>query len=164
MVWPKSGSITSSDTSSIRSTSAIEVAGISGRLRRFREQPCRQHHERGLADSDAWMLRPISVIQRREPYDLGAEQQRRHDQRDAETANTISAERADQPWRQERHRDQHHKGRQQKQYVAVEEVKRIEPDPCCHRRTRRQRQNDAAQHQRDNRREQQAVDASTTTR
>jgi hypothetical protein len=42
--------------------------------------------------------------------------------------------------------------------VPVEEVERVEPDPDRHRRARRQRQDDASQHQRDQRRQLQAVD------
>ena len=82
MVWPKSGSITNSDTSVSSSTSAIEVAGISGRLRRFRKQPRRHHDESGLCgfgslDVDADQRDPASRA-----LHLWAEQQRRHDQRD----------------------------------------------------------------------------------
>ena len=71
MVWPKSGSITSSDTSVINSTSAIEVAGISGRFADFANSHAAITTKAGLADSDAWILTPISVIQRREPLTSG---------------------------------------------------------------------------------------------
>ena len=156
MVWPKSGSITKSDTSISSSPSAIDVAGISGRRANSANSHAAITTKAGLADSDAWMLMPIRVIQRREPLTSGPNssvatistmRDREHDQRGA----------ADLPRRQERHADQHDEGRQQEQHVAVEEVERIEPDPGRHRRTRRQRKNDAAQHQRNDRRQQQAV-------
>ena len=109
------------------------------------------------------MLTPSSVIQRREPFTSGpntsvatisAIADREHDQRGA----------ADLPRRQERHADQHHERRQQEHHVAVEEVERIEPDPGRHRRARRQRQDDAAQDQRDDRGQQRACPRSTTSR
>src|SRR6266478_4672191 len=130
MVWPKSGSSTNSDTSIINSTSAIEVAGISGRRADSANSHAAITTKAGLADSDAWMLTPIRVIQRGAP---------------------------NLPRRQERHPDQHDEGRQQKQHMAVEEVKRVEPDPGRYRRARRQRKNEAAQHQRDDRRQQRAI-------
>ena len=157
MVWPKSGSSTSSDTSVISSISAIEVAGISGRLVDSANSHAASTTKAGLADSEAWMLTPIRVIQRREPLTSGpissvatisTMRDREHDQRGA----------ADLPRRQERHPDQHDKGRQQEQDVAVEEVKRIEPDAGRHRRTGRERKDNAGQHQRDDRRQLQAVD------
>ena len=157
MVWPKSGSITNSDTSVSSSPSAIEVAGISGRRADSANSHAASTTKAGFADSEAWMLMPSSVIQRREPLTSGPNSSvatistiadREHDQRGA----------PDLPRRQERHADQHDEGRQQEQHVAVEEVERIEPDPGRHRRTGRQRQDDAAQHQRDDRRQQQAVD------
>ena len=157
MVWPKSGSITSSDTSVSSSTSAIEVAGISGRLVNSANSHAASTTKAGLADSEAWMLTPISVIQRREPLTSGPNSSVATISA-IETANTNSAAAADLPRRQERHPDQHDEGRQQEQHVPVEEVERIEPDPGRHRRARRQRQDDAAQHQRDDRRQQQAVD------
>ena len=103
MVWPKSGSITSSDTSVSSSTSAIEVAGISGRRADSANSHAASTTKAGLADSEAWMLTPIRVIQRREPLTSGpissvatisAIADREHDQRGA----------ADLPRRQERHR------------------------------------------------------------
>ena len=71
MVWPKSGSITRSDTSVISSTSAIEVAGISGRFVDSANSHAAMTTKAGFADSEAWMLTPISVIQRREPFTSG---------------------------------------------------------------------------------------------
>ena len=71
MVWPKSGSITNSDTSINSSTIAIEVAGISGRLVDSANSHAAITTKAGLADSEAWMLTPISVIQRREPFTSG---------------------------------------------------------------------------------------------
>jgi hypothetical protein len=68
MVWPKSGSITSSATSINSSAIAIEVAGISGRLVDSANSHAAITTKAGLADSEAWMLRPSSVIQRREPF------------------------------------------------------------------------------------------------
>ena len=102
MVWPKSGSITNSDTSVINSASAIEVAGISGRPRRFRKQPRRQHHEGGLRG-----LGGLDVdTEQRDPapraLHLRADQQRRHDQRDRDREYDQRAA-ADLPRRQERH-------------------------------------------------------------
>ena len=82
MVWPKSGSITSSDTSVSNSTIAIDVAGISGRLVDSANSHAAITTKAGLADSEAWMLTPSSVIQRRDPFTSGAERQRRHDQQD----------------------------------------------------------------------------------
>ena len=71
MVWPKSGSITSSATSVSSSTIAIEVAGISGRLVDSANSHAAMTTKAGLADSEAWMLTPSSVIQRREPFTSG---------------------------------------------------------------------------------------------
>src|SRR4051812_39274464 len=71
MVWPKSGSITSSDTTISNSTIAIEVAGISGRLVDSANSHAAITTKAGLADSEAWMLTPSSVIQRREPFTSG---------------------------------------------------------------------------------------------
>ena len=71
MVWPKSGSITRSDTSVISSASAIEVAGISGRRADSANSQAASTTKAGLADSEAWMLTPSSVIQRREPLTSG---------------------------------------------------------------------------------------------
>ena len=71
MVWPKSGSITSSDTRVRSSTSAIEVAGISGRRADSANSQAASTTKAGLADSDAWMLTPIRVIQRRAPLTSG---------------------------------------------------------------------------------------------
>ena len=71
MVWPKSGSITNSDTSVSSSTSAIEVAGISGRPVDSANSHAASTTKAGLADSEAWMLTPSSVIQRREPFTSG---------------------------------------------------------------------------------------------
>ena len=71
MVWPKSGSITSSETSIISRTSAIEVAGISGRRVDSANSQAASTTKAGLADSEAWMLTPIRVIQRREPLTSG---------------------------------------------------------------------------------------------
>ena len=163
MVWPKSGSITSSDTSDIRSTSAIEVAGISGRFVDSANSQAAITTKAGFADSEAWMLTPSSVIQRREPFTSGpnssvatisAIADREHEQRGT----------ADLARRQERDADHHHERRQQEHHVAVEEVERIEPDPGRHRRARRQRQDDAAQDQRDDRGQQRACPRSTTSR
>ena len=71
MVWPKSGSITSSETSISSSASAIEVAGISGRRVDSANSHAATTTKAGLADSEAWILTPISVIQRREPLTSG---------------------------------------------------------------------------------------------
>ena len=68
MVWPKSGSITSSATSVSSSTIAIDVAGISGRLVDSANSHAAITTKAGFADSEAWMLTPSSVIQRREPF------------------------------------------------------------------------------------------------
>src|SRR5216684_2541618 len=92
MVWPKSGSITNSDTSIIRSTSAIEVAGISGRLVDSANSHAAITTKAGFADSEAWMLRPSSVIQRREPLTSGPINSVATIST-IETANTISAAR-----------------------------------------------------------------------
>ena len=157
MVWPKSGSSTSSATSVSSSASAIEVAGISGRRADSANSHAASTTKAGLADSEAWMLMPISVIQRREPLTSGPNSSVATISTTL-TANTISARAADLPRRQEGDADQHDEGRQQEQHVAVEEVEGIEPDPGRDRRTGRQRQDHAAQHQRDDRRQQQAVD------
>ena len=71
MVWPKSGSTTSSATSVSSKASAIDVAGISGRRVDSANSHAASTTNAGLADSDAWMLTPISVIQRREPLTSG---------------------------------------------------------------------------------------------
>ena len=157
MVWPKSGSITNSDTSVISSTSAIEVAGISGRRVDSANSHAASTTKAGLADSEAWMLTPISVIQRREPLTSGPISSVATISA-IETANTISAVRRICRGDRNDTADHHDEGRQQEQHMAVEEVERIEPDPGRHRRARRQRQDDAGQHQRDDRRQLQAVD------
>src|SRR5262249_4842676 len=90
MVWPKSGSITSSETSISSSTSAIEVAGISGFLVDSANSQAATTTKAGLADSEAWMLRPSSVIQRREPFTSGPSK-RVATIRMIESTNTISA-------------------------------------------------------------------------
>ena len=90
MVWPKSGSITNSEISVISSTSAIEVAGISGRRVDSANSHAASTTKAGLADSDAWMLTPISVIQRREPLTSGPISSVATISA-IETANTISA-------------------------------------------------------------------------
>ena len=53
MVWPKSGSITRSETSIIRRTSAMEVAGISGFLADSANSHAATTTKAGLADSEA---------------------------------------------------------------------------------------------------------------
>src|SRR4029077_20100222 len=53
------------------STSAIEVAGISGRFVDSANSQAAITTKAGLADSEAWMLTPTSVIQRREPFTSG---------------------------------------------------------------------------------------------
>ena len=53
MVWPKSGSITKSDTSIMSSTSAIEVAGISGRRADSANSQAAITTKEGLAASEA---------------------------------------------------------------------------------------------------------------
>ena len=163
MVWPKSGSITSSETSISNSTSAIEVAGISGRRADSANSHAASTTKAGLADSEAWMLTPIRVIQRRAPLTSGPISSVATIST-IETANTISAlrricrgDRNDTPI-------MHDEGGQQEQHVAVEEVEGIEPDPGRHRRARRQRQDDAAQHQRDDRRRAAGGRPSTTIR
>jgi len=102
------------------------------------------------------MLRPISVIQRREPLTSGPT-------RSVATISTILTAKTISAARRICRGDRNDtpistmKDGNRNKHVAVEEVKRIEPDPCCHRRTGRQRKNDAAKHQHDNRRKQQAV-------
>ena len=71
MVWPKSGSITSSATSISSIDSAIVVAGISGRLVNSANSHAAITTKAGFADSEAWIFTPISVIQRREPLTSG---------------------------------------------------------------------------------------------
>src|ERR1700749_1003870 len=90
MVWPKSGSITSSDTSINNSAIAIEVAGISGRRADSANSQAATTTKAGLADSEAWMLRPSKVIQRREPLTSGPSNSVATIST-TETANTISA-------------------------------------------------------------------------
>ena len=92
MVWPKSGSITRSDTSVSNSTIAIEVAGISGRLVDSANSHAAITTKAGLADSEAWMLTPSSVIQRREPF-TSAPNASVATIRRIETTNTSSASR-----------------------------------------------------------------------
>ena len=158
MVWPKSGSITRSATSISSSTSAIEVAGISGRLVDSANSQAATTTKAGLADSEAWMLTPSSVIQRREPFTsapnssvatISDDADREHDQRAC--GGSACGDRKETA-------DQHDEGRQQEQHVPAEEMEGIEPDPGRHRRARRQRQDDAAQHQREDRGQQQLVD------
>ena len=67
MVWPKSGSITNSATSINSSVIAIVVAGISGRLVNSANSHAAITTKAGLANSEAWILTPSRVIQRREP-------------------------------------------------------------------------------------------------
>ncbi len=55
MVWPKSGSITNSDTSISNSTIAIDVAGISGRFVDSANSHAAITTKAGLADSEAWI-------------------------------------------------------------------------------------------------------------
>src|SRR4051812_37074278 len=71
MVCPKSGSITRSATSISSSASAIVVAGISGRLVDSANSHAAITTKAGFADSEAWMLTPSKVIQRREPLTSG---------------------------------------------------------------------------------------------
>jgi hypothetical protein len=71
MVWPKSGSMTSSATSVSNRPSAIEVAGISGRRADSANSQAAITTKDGFATSEAWMLIPINVIQRREPLTSG---------------------------------------------------------------------------------------------
>ena len=157
MVWPKSGCITSSATSVSSSPSAIEVAGISGRRADSANSHAASTTKAGLADSEAWMLMPISVIQRRDPLTSGPTSSVATIST-TETANTISAaRRICRGDRKETPISTTIDGSRQ-QHMAVEEVERIEPDPGRHRRTGRQRQDNAAQDQRDDRRQQQAVD------
>ena len=115
-----------------------------------------------MANSEAWILTPIRVIQRREPLTSGPSSSVATISAML-TTNTMNAVRLicgdknDTPISTI-------KGRQQEQDVAVEEVKRVEPDAGRHRRTGRQRQNDAAQDQREHRRQLQAIEPSTTSR
>ena len=157
MVWPKSGSITSSDTSSSSSISAIDVAGISGRRADSANSHAAITTNAGLAEFGSLDIDADQGDPAPRALDLGTEQQCRHDQHDRDREYDQRGA-AYLPRRQERHPDHHDDGRQQKQHMAVEEVERIEPDPCRHRRAGRQRKNDAGQHQRDDRRELQAVD------
>ena len=157
MVWPKSGSITNSDTSVSSSASAIEVAGISGRRADSANSHAASTTKAGLADFGRLDVDADQRDPAPRALDLGTDQQRRHDQHDRDREHDQRGA-PDLPRRQERDADHHDEGRQQEQHMAVEEVERIEPDPGRHRRAGRQRQDDAAQHQRDDRRQQQAVD------
>ena len=71
MVWPKSGSSTSSVTSPNSSVSAIEVAGISGLRADSEKSHAANTTKAGFADSEAWMLTPRIVIQRFAPLTSG---------------------------------------------------------------------------------------------
>ena len=92
MVWPKSGCSTNSATSVSSSPSANEVAGISGRRADSANSHAASTTKAGLADSEAWMLMPIRVIQRREPLTSGPNSSVATIST-TETANTISAAR-----------------------------------------------------------------------
>jgi len=126
------------------SASAIDVAGISGR-RVDSANATPAAPERRLGGFGAWMLRPIRVNPAPRTLDLGAEQQRRHDQHDM-TANTISGCGESDAATGTTPRSSAMKTAQ-KQHMPVEEVKRIEPDPGCHRWTGGERKDDAGQHQ-----------------
>ena len=161
MVWPKSGSITSSATSISSIASAIEVAGISGRFVDSANSHAATTTKAGFAefgglDVDAEQRDPASGA-----LDLGAEQQRRHDQRDADRKHDQRGA-ADLLGRQEGNADQHDEGRQQEQHVTAEEMEGIKPDPRRHRRACRQRQDHAGQHQREDRGQSAACRRSTT--
>ncbi len=157
MVWPKSGCSTSPVTTTSSSPSAMVLAGISGRRADLAEQPGDQDHEGGLEE-----LRRLDVdAEDDDPapraLDLGAVDQRRHDQREADDEH-HQRDPADVARRQERGREQHGERRDQVQHVAVDEIERLEPEPRRDRRARRQRQHDAGQHEREHRRQHQPVD------
>ena len=90
MVWPKSGSITSKVTSSSKMPTAIELAGISGRRADSENSQAASTTNAGLADSEAWILTPRMVIQRREPFTSGPNSSVAMISA-TETANTTSA-------------------------------------------------------------------------
>ena len=126
-------------------------------LGRFRKQPGRDDDEGGLCgfrglDVDADQRDPAPRA-----LHFRSEQECRHDQRDAHEKHDQRGA-ADLLGRQEGDADQHDDGGQQEQHVAAEEVKGIEPDAGRHRRARRQRQDDAGQHQRQDRGQQRLVD------
>ena len=93
------------------------------------------------------MLTPISVIQRREPFTSGPNAS-------VATINAMLTANTNSALRRICFGDRNDtaistmKDGSRNKNVTVEEVERIEPDPRRHRRARRQRQNDAAQHQR----------------
>ncbi|MGY4497273.1 hypothetical protein ACVWYH_001200 [Bradyrhizobium sp. GM24.11] len=157
IVWPKSGSITSSDTSIRSSTSAIEVAGISGRLVDSANSQAAMTTKDGFAISEAWMLTPSSVIQRREPLTSGPIASVTTI-RMMLTVKMISALRRIERGDRKENADQHHEGRRQEHHVPAEEVEGIEPDAGRDRRARRQRQDDSGQHQHQDRAEQRLID------
>ncbi len=126
-------------------------------LRRFAEQPGDQDHESGLEkfrrlDVDAENDQPAPRA-----LDLGAEIRRRGGQHQADDEDD-QRHFADIARRQERGADQHRAGGNEKQHLAVDEMKRVKPDAGRDWRARGEAQHDAAEHQGDQRRQRQAVD------
>ena len=67
MVWPKSGCITSSATTSSSSASENALAGMSGRLADSPNSQATRMTKAGLRNSDGWMFMPKMTSQRRAP-------------------------------------------------------------------------------------------------
>ena len=150
MVWPKSGCSTSSVTTSQQQRQRHGVGRHFRPPRRFGEQPGDQDDEGRLEefrrlDVDAEQI----TSQRRAPL-ISAPKNGVAATSTRLTTNTTSASAADLPRRQERRRRAGPAiAGQQEQDVPVDEMERVEAEPRRDRRARRERQDDAGQHQRD---------------
>ncbi len=134
--------------------------GVGGHFRAaggFGEQPGDQDHECGLEklrrlDVDAEQDDPAPRA-----LDLGAELQRGGDQQQAQHEDDERKP-ADMARRQTRGREHHGERRDEVEHVPVHEIERLEAEPGGDRRAGGQREHDPAQHEREQRCQQQAVD------
>ena len=157
IVWPKSGSATSSATTMASRIRAKTLPGMSVRARVLGEQPGDDDDEGRLHELRRLQREAGEVDPAARALDLDADEQRRQhqDERDDEH-DQRRAPRL--PRRQERGRDHHRQRRQEEGDVALDEMEAVVAEALGDRRAAGERQDDAAEHQDDDADEQVLVD------
>ena len=121
--------------------------------RRLAEQPCDEDDEGGLEEFRWLDIDPEQNNPAARALDLGAELQRRRDQRKAHQEDDDRKP-PDVARRQERGRQHHGERWDQIEHVSADEIKRIEAEARRNRRRRGERKNDSREHEREQRRQQ----------
>ena len=139
------------------------MAGISGRFAVSPNSQAIRITKAGLRNSDGWMLTPRMTSQRRAPLisapkcGVAAVSTRLTIKTTSATLRISRGDRNEVPISTA-------PAGMQKQHLAIDEMKRVEPDAGRDRRTRGEAQHDAAEHQRDQRRQGAGGRPSTTIR